>query len=59
MDKGKPVQNDSGTVCGMRYSQDMFEDLFAYDVDELDEAAVLTAAEQSRAQRERLEVLDL
>jgi hypothetical protein len=37
----------------------MFEDLFAYDVDELDEAAVLTAAAESRAQRERLEVLDL
>jgi hypothetical protein len=37
----------------------MFEDLFAYDVDELDTAAVLTAAASSRALRERLEVLDL
>src|SRR5258705_5944163 len=37
----------------------MFEDLFAYDVDELDAAAVLTAAATSHALRERLEVLDL
>ncbi|MDT7548490.1 MAG: hypothetical protein QOE84_884, partial [Actinomycetota bacterium] len=37
----------------------MFEDLFAYDVDELGTAAVLTAAATSRALRERLEVLDL
>jgi hypothetical protein len=37
----------------------MFEDLFGCDVDELDTAAVLTAAATSRALRERLEVLDL
>jgi ABC-type lipopolysaccharide export system ATPase subunit len=36
----------------------MFEDLFGCDVGELDEAGVLAAAD-SRALRERLEVLDL
>src|SRR5205807_1400651 len=35
---------DSGTVRAVRYGQGMFEDLFGCDVDELDAAAVLTAA---------------
>jgi uncharacterized membrane protein YgcG len=37
----------------------MFEDLFAYDVDELDTAAVLTAAAECHALHQRLEVLGL
>src|SRR4051794_11984044 len=59
VNKGKRVDLGSGIVWVVRYSEGMFEDLFAYDVDELDTAAVLTAAATSRALRERLEVLDL
>src|SRR5258708_19785593 len=59
VDKGKRVDVGSGIVWVVRYSEGMFEDLFAYDVDELDTAAVLTAAATSHALRERLEVLAL